>query len=261
LTLLFLSLWIFQVVKAKIKTPRITGVIPLVRVRNPWGNETEWRGTWADNAKEWSFIPEEEKEALGITFSADGEWWMAFKDFKEHFDQVEVCNLSPECLESCGLDKRFQWCVNSFNSAWISGETAGGCRNYIDTFALNPQFKLTLEDSSEDEDSLCTLIVSLMQKNRRAMRDEGLAYLSLGFVIYRLKPEMSADERVDVDFFKYNLSVARSKSFINQREVTQRFRLEPGRYLIVPSTYDPGYEGEFLLRTFSEKSSTCKQIP
>ena len=28
-----------KVVKAKIETPRISGEIPLVRVRNPWGNE------------------------------------------------------------------------------------------------------------------------------------------------------------------------------------------------------------------------------
>ena len=24
------------------------GKIPLVRVRNPWGNETEWKGPWCD---------------------------------------------------------------------------------------------------------------------------------------------------------------------------------------------------------------------
>lgn len=31
-----------------IQTPRVTGKIPLVRVRNPWGNETEWKGAWSD---------------------------------------------------------------------------------------------------------------------------------------------------------------------------------------------------------------------
>lgn len=28
-----------KVVKARIETPRVSGEIPLVRVRNPWGNE------------------------------------------------------------------------------------------------------------------------------------------------------------------------------------------------------------------------------
>ena len=30
-----------------------------IQVRNPWGNETEWKGTWADGGKEWGFIPDE----------------------------------------------------------------------------------------------------------------------------------------------------------------------------------------------------------
>ena len=31
-----------------IKTSKVQGKIPLVRVRNPWGNECEWRGAWSD---------------------------------------------------------------------------------------------------------------------------------------------------------------------------------------------------------------------
>ena len=46
-----------QVVKAKIETPRVSGEIPLVRVRNPWGNEVEWNGPWSDGSPEWRYIP------------------------------------------------------------------------------------------------------------------------------------------------------------------------------------------------------------
>lgn len=53
-------------------------------------------------------------------------------------------------------------------------------------------------------------------------------------------------------FFKYNASVARSPSFINLREVSCRFKLPPGTYCVVPSTFDPNEEGEFLLRVFTE---------
>ena len=114
-------------VKAKITTNRMEGLIPLVRVRNPWGNETEWRGIWADGSEEWKFIPDHEKENLGITFESDGEWWMSYKDFVEHFDQLEMCNLSPESMVGFA-HKGMCWCVNQWSGEWIKGETAGGCR-------------------------------------------------------------------------------------------------------------------------------------
>ena len=41
---------LMQVVKAKIETPRVSGEIPLIRIRNPWGNETEWNGAWSDGS-------------------------------------------------------------------------------------------------------------------------------------------------------------------------------------------------------------------
>lgn len=63
---------------------------------------------------------------------------------------------------------------------------------------------------------------------------------------------------LDINFFKYNASVARSPSFINLREVSCRFKLPPGVYCIVPSTFDPNEEGEFLLRIFSENKNNLE---
>ena len=39
---------ITKVVKAQIETPQASGEIPLIRIRNPWGNEAEWNGAWSD---------------------------------------------------------------------------------------------------------------------------------------------------------------------------------------------------------------------
>ena len=72
-------------------------------------------------------------------------------------------------------------------------------------------------------------------------------------MIYKVKQPEQATEHLGEEFFKYTLSTARSKSFINTRELTGRFKLLPGTYVIIPSTYGPGYDGQFLLRTFSEK--------
>ena len=81
-----------------------------------------------------------------------------------------------------------------------------------------------------------------------------------GFVIYKLKNGQDTSNQLGEDFFKYTLSTARSKSFVNLREVTGRFLLPIGTYVIVPSTYDPGYEGLFLLRTFTEKENLAARI-
>jgi calpain len=47
--------------------------------------------------------------------------------------------------------------------------------------------------------------------------------------------------------------IGASGSYINSREVTKRFRCDPGNYLIIPSTYDEDHECEFLLRIFTEQ--------
>ena len=81
-----------------------------------------------------------------------------------------------------------------------------------------------------------------------------------GFVIYKLKESQDTSTKLGEEFFKYTLSTARSKSFVNLREVTGRYKLPIGTYVIIPSTYDPGYEGLFLLRTFAEKENLAARI-
>ena len=43
--------------------------------------------------------------------------------------------------------------------------------------------------------------------------------------------------------------------FINMREVVNRYQLMKGRYVIVPSTYDPNEAGKFMIRIYTEESS------
>ena len=43
---------------------------------------------------------------------------------------------------------------------------------------------MTLSVPDDDEDNLCTLIVSLMQKGRRALRHEGVGMLSIGNIVF-----------------------------------------------------------------------------
>lgn len=78
-------------------------------------------------------------------------------------------------------------------------------------------------------------------------------------MIIQLEYPERLSKPLDINFFKYNASVARSPAFINLREVTCRFKLPPGVYCIVPSTFDPNEEGEFLLRIFSENKNNMQE--
>ncbi|XP_058465598.1 calpain-A-like isoform X1 [Malaya genurostris] len=246
---------------ADIVTPSTSGKIPLIRLRNPWGNEAEWNGAWSDQSPEWRFIPDEQKEELGLSFDVDGEFWMSYRDFIRYFDRVEICNLSPDSLseeqESRG---KLRWEMSTFEGEWAMGSTAGGCRNYLQTFWHNPQYVVHLEDPDDDDDEgKCTVIIALMQKNRRSRRNMGVDCLTIGFAVYRVSERDLAQKPLKLNFFKYNASVARSPSFINLREVSCRFKLPPGDYLIVPSTFEPNEEGEFLIRVFSENKNSMEE--
>lgn len=46
--------------------------------------------------------------------------------------------------------------------------------------------------------------------------------------------------------------------YINSRSVFMRIGLKEGRYVVIPTTFDPGLDGDFLLRVFTDVSSDCK---
>lgn len=127
----------------EVQTSRAQGQIPLVRARNPWGNECEWKGAWSDKSQEWTLIPEHERKELGLIFSNDGEFWMSFKDFVSNFSKLEICNLGPAAAGD-ETKKRFKMTVHE--GCWKRRVNAGGCRNYLDTFWTNPQYRVTVID-------------------------------------------------------------------------------------------------------------------
>lgn len=53
-----------------------TKSVRLLRIRNPWGDSTEWQGPWSDGAKEWDELHEAVLKEFDISFSADGEFWV-----------------------------------------------------------------------------------------------------------------------------------------------------------------------------------------
>uniref|UniRef100_A0A6Q2X270 Calpain 1, (mu/I) large subunit b n=1 Tax=Esox lucius TaxID=8010 RepID=A0A6Q2X270_ESOLU len=220
----------------------------LIRIRNPWG-QVEWTGAWSDKSPEWNAIDPSERENMHSQME-DGEFWMSFQEFLRQFSRLEICNLTADALSDDSLSF---WNTIKFDGSWRKGSTAGGCRNHPNTFWINPQYKITLleeDDDPEDEEVACSFLVALMQKNRRRYRRQGQDMHTVGFAIYELKGCQSV--HLKKDFFLKHSSCARSETFINLREVSARLRLPPGEYLVVPSTFEPGKEADFVLRVFTE---------
>ncbi|XP_041645248.1 calpain-2 catalytic subunit-like isoform X1 [Cheilinus undulatus] len=231
----------------------------LIRIRNPWG-QVEWNGAWSDNSSEWRYVSDDDRKRL-TNRCEDGEFWMSFSDFLRQYSRLEICNLTPDAL----TDEYTKWAESEFEDTWRRGSSAGGCRNYPNSFWTNPQFTIKLEEPDDDPDEGeegCTFIVGLMQKNRRRMRKMGQDMETIGFAIYELPQEYSGKKQVHLkrNFFLRNCSKARSETFINLREVCNRFVLPPGEYLIIPSTFEPNKNGDFYMRVFSEKQADFQEI-
>lgn len=225
----------------------------LVRMRNPWG-QVEWTGAWSDNSSEWNSVDPSERPNNS---AEDGEFWMAFSEFLRNYSRLEICTLTPDTLTS---DTVKHWAVNNYDGTWRKGSTAGGCRNNAYTFWMNPQFVIKLneeDDDPSDNEVGCSFVIGLIQKNRRRLRKAGEDMHTIGFAIYELPEQFHGqrDVHLDKNFFLSHAQKARSETFINLREVSTRFKLPPGEYLVVPSTFEPHKDGDFCLRVFSEKQT------
>ncbi|XP_075933242.1 calpain-2 catalytic subunit-like [Anarhichas minor] len=234
--------------------------IQLVRIRNPWG-QVEWTGPWSDGSSEWSHVSEDEKSKL-YHVADNGEFWMSYSDFIKQFSNLEICNLSPDTLMS---DDVGHWNNYQYEEMWRVGSTAGGCRNNPATFSSNPQFVVRLEhvdDDPLDGKDGCTLLVGLMQKDGRRQKRLERNLEPIGFAIYEVPDQYKGCSNVHLgpDVLLQQRAVAMSSRFINVREVCDRFKLPPGEYVIVPSTFSPHKKGSFVLRVFSEKQAATSPM-
>lgn len=149
----------------------------------------------------------------------------------------------------------------AYHDEWIKNFSAGGSGNNGDKrFWQNPQFLLKLVDADLNyEENLATVIISLMQKftkqKRRDYNGEP-AEEFIQFRLYKVRCELDAEycAKNSVKLSEYQLErIDNSGGYINKREITKRFRVEPGFYVIVPSLFDYNATGQFLLRIFTEQ--------
>uniref|UniRef100_A0A665UGL6 Calpain-2 catalytic subunit-like n=1 Tax=Echeneis naucrates TaxID=173247 RepID=A0A665UGL6_ECHNA len=269
------------------KVRKASDEILLLRLRNPWGF-VEYRGPWSDKGKEWEEVDKAEKERIKLKKREDGEFWISSEDFSRFFGIVELCSVTPDTIDEgntpaspSGLSSA--WVISEHEGFWVPGSSAGGSRRYNRTFWKNPQFQMILqeqdladeedsdesEDDDDDEDGVvmltpeerkraekkkqrakqCTVLVELLQKNRR--KKEKVNFLYMAFHVYKLQGKC-----LDRNFFMRNRPVGRSGKYKAQRGVWRKLHLDPGNYIIVASTYRPNQFGDFFVRIFSKIRNT-----
>ncbi|EDV28402.1 Calpain-5 [Trichoplax sp. H2] len=219
--------------------------VPMVRMRNPWG-KGEWKGAWSDGSEEWNRVKKSEREKVGLTFEEDGEFWMSFEDFTKYYTHVTICRV----INTSFMTIHKIWKESTFHGCWsTSANRAGGCINNRATFLQNPQYAFDVTDGEYG-----TTVIALMQKDKRLEKRSGHGEnLSIGY--YIMKVAVNRNYRLHTVNPK-----AADVTYSNSREVTGRFELEAGRYVIIPSTFQPGEDGEFLLRMYTENSAGAKEL-
>lgn len=74
-----------------------------------------------------------------------------------------------------------------------------------------------------------------------------------GFYVYRIDEPDQTPFPLEEDYLRNQASVFLTNRFTDAREVSARFPLPAGTYAVIPSTWEPNQEGDFLLRIFTEK--------
>uniref|UniRef100_A0A8B9FB69 Calpain 14 n=1 Tax=Amazona collaria TaxID=241587 RepID=A0A8B9FB69_9PSIT len=198
----------------------------LVRLRNPWG-KIEWKGDWSDR--------------------------MSLRDFKIHFVDLMICKLTPDLMSQ---EDGKKWMYSLKRGRWVKGSTAGGSLGLCNgTFWMNPQYCLNVLPVEGSKKSLgsCDVVISLMQKNSSRHRNRA-HHLFIGFSLYKVDLQyQESNRKLPPAFFTRHQPVNKHQVFLDEREVTHYFHLEPCVYVIVPSTLGPQQEAEFILRVFSRK--------
>ena len=79
-------------------------------------------------------------------------------------------------------------------------------------------------------------------------------------MVYKVNFPNKTNLPLDKTFFKRNRVCVGTPSYMNVRDVSGSFTLKHGTYVIIPSTFEPEEEGEFLLRIFTENVMQVKLI-
>jgi len=217
----------------------------LIKVRNPWGGEFEWKNKFSDGSPIWRLVSEEDKKNLGIINKPDGEWWMPYDEFVHYFSTLSICTLGPD-YDQDGKVTGDRWKLSSIHGMWSGEPGTGGSQNNRKSYSKNPQYFFEiLKPDNYDPQGKATVLIGLMQKNRRSSQ---LRNLSIGFAVYKSTPRRTERH----SYIQCKKSLMDTDMYTDLREVVMTGQLRPGSYFIVPATFEAEQQCEFLIRIYTE---------
>ncbi|XP_066508448.1 calpain-10-like [Hoplias malabaricus] len=226
--------------------------VQLLRIWNPWGRRC-WGGDWTESGAGWSSLdPLCAMDLLART--QEGEFWVDEMEFHQEFDEVTVCYPIAEDghLHSIYTGSLLPH-TQHISGHWVRGRSAGGCRNNS-SYSSNPKFWLKVGAGGE---VLLTLLQCGPWHGQRSytQRPPGDSsspqhplYQAIALHLWKVdKKHFNLKQTLN------SAPSASSHTHAYEREVVVHTHLSAGFYLLVPSTFLQGAEGQFLLRV----QSTC----
>ncbi|XP_056141336.1 calpain-1 catalytic subunit [Lampris incognitus] len=223
--------------------------VKLVRLFNPWGHH-EWNGNWSDGSKLWDEVNSQDRAKC--LERDDGEFWMELEDFCYCFYLMSICCENPNFIDG---DLNCQWKCMIYDGQWEMGRTAGGSVNQ-DSFSTNPQYRIMVMNIDRKEHQDKNIVLSLMQKPAQRFRKK-TRYIPIGLTVFQVPPG-TPQGRLGTEFFRRNRPVKRRQVYAYERELVELHSLQPGEYVIVPSTVKPNKTAEFVLTIYSKTDSEIK---
>ncbi|KAI8792125.1 calpain-12, partial [Biomphalaria glabrata] len=205
----------------------------LVQVRNPWGH-IDWTGAWSEGSTEWKSIPSNTKN---LPDKNNGEFFVCLPDYMKYFSDTTFCSLTPD-FDKDGRCNSLNYVLNIFGE-WY-GKTAAGFRNLLN----NPKFSFSVSKQDAVKDGKIPIFIQMIQESKHRKSDNTYILVDIMKVFENQDLQMSSLivlEQEPRDVFLHSGSL----------EHTNRYNLEPGTYVIVPTTQHEGVMKAFLLRMFS----------
>jgi len=169
---------------------------------------------------------------------------MDYNDFMKSFNRIDVLLLLTDPIGQV-------WNKQSFTGAF-KGDTAGGCSNNP-TFINNPQYSLNVTKSTR-------VLVEISQPDLRyALKQNPSEYTKQyeGIGVTVLK---DAHDEYKKTAYSQDDRVAGSE-FVGIRDNCLQFTAQPGYHnILIPSTFDPGVEGNYWLDVYTEFPAEVNEI-